>query len=51
MSLRHEEIERGIEELMELLARESRERKGRRQRKVGKGPNKENPVRLTAITE
>ena len=51
MRLRHKEMERGSEELMELLLRESTEREGRWQRKVGKGPDKEAPVRLTATTD
>lgn len=51
MRLRHKEMERGSEELMELLARESTEREVRRQTEVGKGPDKEAPVRLTATTD
>lgn len=36
---------------MELLLRETYERKGRRQRKLGKGPASPKPVRLTEVTE
>lgn len=52
MRLRHKEMESGSEELMELLARESTEREGRRrQMEVEKGPDKEALLRLTATTD
>lgn len=44
-------METGSEELMELLERESLEREARRQREMGKEPEREAPVRMTDTTE
>lgn len=51
MRLRHSEIESGRVELIRLLERESDESEVRWQRNIGKGPAREAPERLTAITE
>lgn len=48
---RQDEMVTGSEEFIELLEREIIEREGNRQTNIGKGPEREAPVRLTEITE
>lgn len=49
--LPHSEIETGRVELIKLFESESDESEVRWQRKPGKGPTRDAPERLTAITE